>query len=359
MRSFQAGQDERYMRLALCQARKGLGKTSPNPAVGALIVRDGIILSTGWHKQAGGAHAEIEALAALPAYSCAKGATLYVTLEPCSSHGRTPPCTEAIVAARLARVVIGSIDVNPKHQGKGIERLKEAGIEVTTAVLEEECRRLNAGFNKWITSGQPWVIAKFAQSLDGRLTRPPGESQWLTNNRSRRLTHRLRASVDAILVGAETIRKDNPRLTARPIGGRLQPWRVILTRSGDLPPTAHVLTDEFRDRTIIYRDVTWPAFLKELGSRGITRLLVEGGGDTLGQLSDLNLIDEVWCFIAPLVTGGDKPTIGGIGAKSIGDARKLDSIRYKRVGDDVLIVGVCGKYAPGPLQEQGEGCSLH
>ena len=353
MRPLQSGQDERYMRLALCQARKGLGKTSPNPAVGALIVRDGIILSTGWHKQAGGAHAEIEALAALPAYSCAKGATLYVTLEPCSTYGRTPPCTEAIVAARLARVVIGSIDVNPKHGGKGIERLRKAGIAVTTAVLEEECRRLNAGFNKWITSGQPWVIAKFAQSLDGRITRSPGESQWLTNNRSQRFVHRLRATVDAILVGAETIRKDNPRLTVRPLRSRSQPWRVILTRSGDLPPSAHVLTDEFRDRTIIYQDVEWPNLLKQLGSRGITRLLVEGGGHTLGELSDLNLIDEVWCFIAPLVTGGEKPSIGGIGAKSIGDARKLDSIRYKRVGDDVLIVGVCGKHAGSSVTDRG------
>jgi diaminohydroxyphosphoribosylaminopyrimidine deaminase / 5-amino-6-(5-phosphoribosylamino)uracil reductase len=340
---FRGGADDRYMRLALCQARKGLGRTSPNPAVGAVVVRDGIILSKGWHKEAGGAHAEIEAIAALPANSSAKGATLYVTLEPCSTHGRTPPCTEAIVAARLARVVIGSIDVNPKHQGRGIEQLRNAGIEVTTAVLEEECRRLNAGFNKWITSGQPWVIAKFAQSLDGRITRPPSESQRLTNNRSQRLTHRLRSTVDAILVGAETIRKDNPRLTVRPSRGRLQPWRVILTRSGDLPANAHVLTDEFRDRTIIYRDVEWPDLLKELGSRGITRLLVEGGGNTLGQLSDLNLIDEIWCFIAPLVTGGEKPSIGGIGAKSIGDARKLDSIRYKRVGDDILIVGVYGK----------------
>jgi len=343
-RPFQGGEDEHYMRLALCQARKGLGQTSPNPAVGAVLVRNGIILSQGWHKQAGGAHAEIEALAALPPNTSTKDATLYVTLEPCSTHGRTPPCTEAILAAGLARVVIGSIDPNPKHQGKGIEQLTKAGIEVTTAVLEEECRRLNAGFNKWITRGQPWVIAKFAQSLDGRITRPAGESQRLTNNRSQRLTHRLRSTVDAILVGAETIRKDNPRLTVRPPRGRSQPWRVILTRSGNLPPNAHVLTDEFRERTIIYQDLKWPDLLRELGSRGITRLLVEGGSNTLGQLSDLNLIDEIWCFIAPLITGGEKPSIAGIGAKSTGDARKIDPIRYKRVGDDVLIVGVCGTY---------------
>jgi diaminohydroxyphosphoribosylaminopyrimidine deaminase / 5-amino-6-(5-phosphoribosylamino)uracil reductase len=330
--------DERYMRLALCQARKGLGKTSPNPAVGAVAVRDGIILSKGWHEEAGGPHAEIQALAALPAKGCAEGATLYVTLEPCSTHGRTPPCTESIIAAKLARVVIGSIDMNPKHQGRGIEQLRNAGIEVTTAVLEKECRRLNVGFNKWITSGQPWVIGKFAQSLDGRLTRPPGESRWLTNNRSLRLTHRLRSTVDAILVGAETIRKDNPRLTARPNRARLQPWRIILTRSGNIPSDAHVLTDAFRDRTIVCQNVEWADLLKELGSKGITRLLVEGGGNTLGQLLDLNLIDEVWCFIAPIFTGGDKPSIGGVGAESIGAARNLDPIRFKRVGDDILIV---------------------
>jgi diaminohydroxyphosphoribosylaminopyrimidine deaminase/5-amino-6-(5-phosphoribosylamino)uracil reductase len=243
--------------------------------------------------------------------------------------------------------VIGSIDVNPKHQGRGIEQLKNAGIEVTTGVLENECRRLNVGFNKWISSGQPWVIGKFAQSLDGRITRPPGEPRWLTNNRSLRLTHRLRSTVDAILVGAETIRKDNPRLTTRPNPGRLQPWRIILTRSGNIPEDAYVLTDAFRNRTIVYQNVEWADLLNQLGSKGITRLLVEGGGDTLGQLLDLNLIDEIWCFIAPLFTGGDKPSVGGIGAESFGAARNLDPIRFKRVGDDILIVAARKSHPAG------------
>jgi diaminohydroxyphosphoribosylaminopyrimidine deaminase / 5-amino-6-(5-phosphoribosylamino)uracil reductase len=331
--------DERYMRAALCQARKGLGKTSPNPAVGAAIARDGIILSTGWHKKAGGPHAEIEALTRLPTNDSAKGATLYVTLEPCSTHDRTPPCTDAILAAKLQRVVIGSIDVNPKHQGRGVKQLVDAGVEVTTGVWEEEGRRLNAGFNKWITSGEPWVIAKFAQSLDGRITRPPDESQQLSNDRSLRLTQRLRSTVDAILVGAETVRQDNPRLTLRPAQGQLQPWRIILTRSGMLPSHSHLLTDEFRERTIVYKNVMWPGFLKELGSKGITRLLVEGGGETLGQLSDRNLIDEVWSFVTPLLVGGDKPSIAGTGSGSMSDANRLDPIRYKRIGDDVLIIG--------------------
>jgi diaminohydroxyphosphoribosylaminopyrimidine deaminase / 5-amino-6-(5-phosphoribosylamino)uracil reductase len=331
--------DERYMRLALRVASKGLGRTSPNPAVGSVLVRDGTVLSTGWHRRAGGPHAEIEALSALPSAGLAAGATLYVTLEPCSTHGRTPPCTEAIIAARIRRVVIGAIDVNPKHQGRGIEQLKDAGIAITIGVLEAKCALLNVGFNKWVTAGLPWVIAKVAQSLDGRTTRPPGEPQWLSNNRSLRLVHRLRATVDAILVGAETVRRDDPQLNVRPGTVGFQPWRVVVTRSGNLPPGAKLLTDENRERTIIYRDAAWLDILKDLGTRGVTRLLVEGGGDVLGQLRDQNLIDEVWCFITPLLTGGDKPSFGGVGSGRLEEANRLCRIRYKRLGNDVLVVG--------------------
>jgi diaminohydroxyphosphoribosylaminopyrimidine deaminase / 5-amino-6-(5-phosphoribosylamino)uracil reductase len=331
--------DKRYMRLALRLASKGLGPTSPNPAVGAVLVRDGMVLSTGWHRRAGGPHAEIEALSALPDLESAAGATLYVTLEPCSTHGRTPPCTDAIIGARIRRVVIGAIDANPAHEGRGIEQLKNAGIAVTVGVLEADCSLLNVGFNKWITKGVPWVIAKVAQSLDGRITRPPGEPQWLSNSRSLRLAHHLRSTVDAILVGAETVRRDNPRLTVRSRNASLQPWRVVVTRSGDLPPDLNLLTDEYRDRTIIFRGAAWLDILKDLGTRGVTRLLVEGGGDVLGQLSDQNLIDEVWCFITPLLTGGDKPSFGGTGIESLEAARRLHRIRYKRLGNDVLVIG--------------------
>ena len=331
--------DKRYMRLALSLASKGLGRTSPNPAVGAVLLRDGEILSTGWHKRAGGPHAEIEALSALPDLESAAGATLYVTLEPCSTHGRTPPCTDAIIGAKIRRVVLGTIDPNPKHEGRGIKQLQDAGIAVTTGVLEAECALLNVGFSKWITKGIPWVIAKVAQSLDGRITRPPGESPWLSNSRSLRLVHRLRSTVDAILVGAETVRRDNPSLTVRPDQASLQPWRAVVTRSGNLPVDAKLLTDEYRDRTIIYRDTTWVDVLRDLGGRGVTRLLVEGGGDVLGQLNDQNLIDEIWCFITPLLTGGDKPSFGGIGTKSLEAARRLHRIRYLRLGNDVLVIG--------------------
>jgi diaminohydroxyphosphoribosylaminopyrimidine deaminase / 5-amino-6-(5-phosphoribosylamino)uracil reductase len=331
--------DERYMRLALRQARKGLGKTSPNPAVGAVLVRDGRILSTGWHRRAGGPHAEIEALSTLPGLESAAGATLYVTLEPCSTIGRTLPCTDAIITAKIGRVVTGAIDPNPKHQGRGLDQLRSAGIAVTTGILEEEAGLLNVGFNKWITTGIPWIMAKVAQSLDGRITRPAGEPQRLSNNRSLRLVHYLRATVDAILVGAETVRRDNPRLTVRINTQSLQPWRIIVTRSGNLPANTTLLTDEYRDRTLVYQETGWLDLFKDLGARGVTRVLVEGGSDILGQLRDLQLIDELWCFVTPLLTGGDKPSFGGAGVENMMDASRLHRIRYQAIGDDVLVTG--------------------
>jgi diaminohydroxyphosphoribosylaminopyrimidine deaminase/5-amino-6-(5-phosphoribosylamino)uracil reductase len=337
--SIPAELDERYMRLALCQARKGLGKTSPNPAVGAVLVKDGKVLSTGWHRRAGGPHAEIEALSALERIEMAAGATLYVTLEPCSTVGRTPPCTDAIIAGKIERVVIGAIDPNPNHQGRGLERLRGAGITITTGILEEEAGLLNVGFNKWITTGRPWVIAKVAQSLDGRITRPAGEPPRLSNDKSLRLVQHLRATVDAILVGAETVRQDNPRLTVRTGSRPLPPWRVVVTRSGNLPREATIFIDEYRDRTLIYQRIAWQEMLEELGAKGVTRLLVEGGGDILGQLRDLQLIDEIWCFITPLLTAGNKPSFGGEGVAQMGDATRLHRVRYKRIGDDVLVTG--------------------
>jgi diaminohydroxyphosphoribosylaminopyrimidine deaminase/5-amino-6-(5-phosphoribosylamino)uracil reductase len=334
-----ASLDERYMGLALRQARKGLGRTSPNPAVGTVLVRDGAILSTGWHQRAGGPHAEIEALSALPNPESAAGATLYVTLEPCSTTGRTPPCTEAIIRAKIGRVVIGAIDPNPRHQGRGLEQLRVAGIAVTTGVLETESVLLNVGFNKWITTGMPWVIAKVAQSLDGRITRPANETQQLSNSRSVGLVQSLRATVDAVLVGAETVRRDNPRLTVRTGARETQPWRIVMTRSGNLPGDAILLTDEYRDRTLVYRGTGWFDVLKGLGAKGVTRLLVEGGGDILGQLNDLRLLDELWCFVTPMLTAGNKLSFAGAGVENMADASRLHGIRYKRIGNDVLVTG--------------------
>ena len=326
------------MRIAVREAEKGLGRCSPNPAVGAVLVKGGKMLAKGYHRKAGRPHAEIEALRQADP-SAVSGSTLYVTLEPCSTFGRTPPCTDAIIATGIARVVIGAIDRNPVHAGKGIERLRSAGIRVTTGVLEERCRLLNVGFDQWISSGRPWVIAKIAQSLDGRITRPPGESPLLTGIAAQRRVQRLRATVDAIMIGAETLRRDNPRLTVRGVRAAKQPWRVVVTRNGLIPAESNLLVDHFRDRTLTYQNHSWDQVLADLGQRGVARLLVEGGGEVLGELLDADLVDEVWSFFAPLLTGGDKPSFGGQGVSENAAAKSLHHCRIERFENDVLVRG--------------------
>jgi diaminohydroxyphosphoribosylaminopyrimidine deaminase/5-amino-6-(5-phosphoribosylamino)uracil reductase len=328
--------DEKFMRAALLEAGKGLGRTSPNPAVGAAIVRGGKIIARGFHRAAGCPHAEVEALRKTKR---AKGATLYVTLEPCSTHGRTPPCTEAIVAAGISRVVIGAKDPNPRHAGRALKILRRAGIEVTCGILEKECRELNAAFNKWITTGMPLVIAKAAMSLDGRITRPRGEGQWLTGGAARRVAHKLRAQVDAIIVGAETVRADNPRLTVRGVRGAKQPWRVVLTRSGRLPEDAHIFTDAHRDHTLVFRGKSLRAVLRELGRRGVTSVLIEGGADVLAQAFAGRLVDRVQFHYAPLVVGGGKVCVAGSDPGFAGGSVRLTGLRWEREGDDVIVSG--------------------
>src|SRR6516162_2886656 len=245
-------QDEKFMRAALVEAKKALGLTSPNPAVGAVLVIDNRIVAKGHHREAGGAHAEINCLrdfgAPIPPH-----AVLYVTLEPCSTVGRTAPCTDAIVKAGLKNVVIGTTDLNPRHSGRGIVELQKAGVRVRNGILAQECTRLNEAFNKWIVTRRPFVIAKCGMSLDGRLTRTAGEPGWITDSSARRHARGLRERVDAVLVGAETVRVDNPRLTVRGTRRARQPWRVVLTRSGNLPRPAHLFSDGFASRTLIYR----------------------------------------------------------------------------------------------------------
>ncbi len=275
---------------ALAEARRGIGTASPNPAVGAVLVQRGRITATGYHRATGLPHAEIECLADAPGASL-RSATLYVTLEPCSTTGRTPPCTIAIVRAGVGRVVIGATDPNPLHGGRAIRELRSAGIEVTTGVLAVECTRLNEAFNKWIVTGKPFVIAKCGMSLDGRLTRTPNEERWLTSPAARRHARQLRAQVDAIVIGAETLRQDNPRLTTRGEGNGRQPWRVVLARSGKLPRAAHLFTDRFAGRTLVYRRKSLVQVLADLGRREITSVLIEGGGDVLGQAFDARLVD--------------------------------------------------------------------
>jgi diaminohydroxyphosphoribosylaminopyrimidine deaminase/5-amino-6-(5-phosphoribosylamino)uracil reductase len=329
--------DQRFMRAALREARRGVGHTSPNPAVGAVIVRGGRVVARGFHRRAGEPHAEIEALRALKNPALARGATIYVTLEPCSTHGRTPPCVEAIVAAEFARVVIGAIDPNPAHAGRGVESLRRVGIGVTTGVLEAECRALNAAFNKWIVTGLPHVTAKAGMSLDGRLTRPPGEGQWLTSAASRADAHRLRAEVDAILIGAGTLRADNPRLTVRGVPGVRQPWRVVVAGRDPLPKGAHIFTDEHRDRTLVYRGKSLRTVLRDLGRKQIASVLIEGGTRVLGEAFDARLVDRVEFYVAPLLCGGPAVVVGGKGAGSTAESLALQNPRYTKIGSDLRL----------------------
>jgi diaminohydroxyphosphoribosylaminopyrimidine deaminase/5-amino-6-(5-phosphoribosylamino)uracil reductase len=333
----QQGSDKKFIQAALAEAEKGLGTTSPNPAVGALLVWRDRIIARGHHRRAGGDHAEIDCLRKLPDPIPAE-AVLYVTLEPCSTRGRTAPCANYIIQRGVRRVVIGAVDPNPKHRGRAIGLLRAAGIDVSTGVLEDECARLNEAFNKWIVTGEPFVIAKCGMSLDGHLTRPAGETRWLTSESARSHARQLRALVDAIIVGAETIRRDNPRLTVRK-GRRIQPWRVILTKSGRLPRDAKVFRDSKRERTLVYRNQSLRAVLRDLGRREITSVLIEGGGDVLSQALDQRLIDKVQIYIAPIFTGGGVLAFGGNGTASTERSLRLDLPRYQRIGPDICITG--------------------
>jgi diaminohydroxyphosphoribosylaminopyrimidine deaminase / 5-amino-6-(5-phosphoribosylamino)uracil reductase len=326
------------MRTALAEARRGIGRASPNPAVGAVLVRGQRVISRGYHRASGLPHAEIECLTAAPRGSL-RSAALYVTLEPCSTIGRTPPCTEAIVRTGVGRVVIGATDPNPLHGGRGIDQLRASGIEVTTGVLAAECSRLNEAFNKWIVTGKPFVIAKCGMSLDGRLTRAPNEGRWLTGPVARRHAMQLRAQVDAILIGAETLRRDDPRLTSRGVRGARQPWRVVLSRSGKLPLTAHLFADRFAARTLVYRNKALRQVLADLGRREITSVLIEGGGNVLGQAFDARLVDKVQFYLAPVFTGGPVLAVPGRGAGSTAGGAKLSQTRFERLGPDLVVTG--------------------
>jgi diaminohydroxyphosphoribosylaminopyrimidine deaminase/5-amino-6-(5-phosphoribosylamino)uracil reductase len=327
------------MRVALVEAKKGLGQTSPNPAVGAVLVMNKKIVARGHHRGAGLRHAEIECLAQLRG-AALKTATLYVTLEPCSTVGRTLPCTDAIVAAGVKQVVIGATDPNPRHAGRGITLMRQAGVDVRTGVLGSECALLNEGFNKWIQTRQPFVIAKCGMSLDGRLTRPSNESRWLTGRRARIHARQLRAQVDAILIGAETLRRDDPRLTIRGVQKKAkQPWRVVLSRSGKLPRNARLFTDRFAHRTLVYRNKSLESVLGDLGRKEITSVLIEGGGDLLAQALEARLIDKLQIYLAPLLTGGPVLAFPGEGAGSSAEALELTKMCYQKLDHDVCING--------------------
>jgi len=334
--------DIRYMRRALSLASRAWGRTSPNPMVGAVVVRDDHIVGEGWHHQAGTPHAEVHALRA--AGDAARGATLYVTLEPCSTTGRTPPCTDAVLQAGVARVVVAMADPNPEHAGRGLHLLAAAGIDVDVGVCGDRAAQLNEAFACWTRFRRPLVILKLAATLDGRIATATGDSQWITSPASRRAVQRLRQGCDAIMVGGETVRRDNPQLLVRsPARWPCQPLRLIASRSGELGPAPQVLTDGLAETRIVHASSPgrWRSLLTRLGGEGITCLLVEGGGELAAELLNADVVDKVVWFQAPRILGGrgSRPAVGGPDPTSLSASHDLQDVTVTRYGIDLMITG--------------------
>lgn len=268
-----------------------------------------------------------------------RGATAYITLEPCCTHGRTPPCTRTLIDAGVRRVVVGAIDPNPRHRGRGLRILEKTGIKTQSGVLARECAALNPEFNHVMSTGLPWVIAKCGMSLDGRLTRPPGEGQWITSPAARKDAMKLRAAVDAVLVGAGTVRADDPALTVRGIRGAEQPLRVIWAPRGLPPKSSQLMRAAKSGDVLVLREKNLRAALRRLGRQGIQRVLLEGGGRTLGCAFDGQLVQEIVFYVAPLLAGGAVPAVGGRGAGRIADAASLTEVDYWRIGGCLRIRG--------------------
>jgi diaminohydroxyphosphoribosylaminopyrimidine deaminase / 5-amino-6-(5-phosphoribosylamino)uracil reductase len=320
---------EDFMRAALVEAEKARGRTHPNPVVGAVVVKAGRIAARGHHVKAGLPHAEANALRA--AGTRARGADLYVTLEPCNHHGRTPPCTETILAAGVKRVFYGSRDPNPNVGGKGARRLKRAGVEVSQ-LLTAECDAANEAWLKFITEGLPWVVLKAAVTLDGKLATGAGDSKWITSESSRALVHRWRNELDAVLVGAGTVRADDPLLTVRGIPAGRNPVRVVL---GALPPRAKMLRE--RGETLALQGPL-RSVLRRLAARGLTSVLVEGGARVHGAFVRDGLWDELRLFIAPRLAGSDALSWAAFkGPLRMRDALGAMLLDVRRIEDDVLL----------------------
>ncbi|MGA2797953.1 MAG: bifunctional diaminohydroxyphosphoribosylaminopyrimidine deaminase/5-amino-6-(5-phosphoribosylamino)uracil reductase RibD [Thermoguttaceae bacterium] len=362
--------DRWHMRRALELAANGQGSVEPNPMVGCVIARGAEIIGEGWHRRFGGPHAEVEALHL--AGPRATGATMYVTLEPCSHFGKTPPCTMAVLASGVKRVVIAMKDPFPQVAGAGAAELHRGGVEVEFGLLELEARRLNAPYLKLLATGRPWIIAKWAMSLDGKMAAAGGESRWISNEQSRKVVHKLRGRMDAIIVGRETALKDDPMLTARPPGPRTALRVVLDTRAslsldsqlvrtaaeapvlvavGNEAPASNRrrLSDagcevfEFVGETHIDR---LHGLLEELGRRRMTNVLVEGGGRVLGSLLDARQIDEVHVFIAPKLIGGSQAAVpfAGGGIERMSEALCIDAPEVEKIGDDVYVRGRVNRY---------------
>lgn len=355
--------DLRYLRRTLALARRALGRTSPNPMVGAVVVKDGRVVGEGYHPQAGTPHAEVFALRAAGEH--AAGATLYVSLEPCAHYGRTPPCADAVAGAGIRRVVFASLDLDPRVAGEGLEKLKRAGIEVEYGALAAEEARLNEAYRHWQRTRQPFVTLKMAASLDGKIATRTGQSQWITGEAARRDVHRLRGVSDAILTTAATVLADDPALTARVPGGR-DPRRVVIDARLRTSPEARVyapaerppllvtsITDEARLAVFRARGVEVIPLLAsagrfdlntvmaELGARDIVSLLVESGGAFAGALLDARCAHKLRLYLAPLLIGGADavPALAGLGSPTLADAPRLRDAQWRRIGEDWRVEG--------------------
>ncbi len=359
---------ERYMRLALGLALKGAGRTSPNPMVGAVVVRGGKIIGRGYHQRAGGDHGEIAALKR--AGKRARGATLYINLEPCTHQGRTPPCTPVVIQSGVKQVVVGMVDPNPRVSGRGIKRLRQAGIQVRVGVLEGECRRLNEAFIKFIRHHVPFVILKLAATLDGKIATSTGDSQWVTGEAARGYVHRLRNRVDAVVVGIGTVLADNPKLTCRISKGR-DPFRVVLDGRLRISIRANLLSQRNSEKTIVVTSprasakkakgiektgaevwrfplrggwIPFPALLKRLGRLGFLSIMIEGGGSTAARALKEGVVDQVVFFYAPKIIGGEgRGMIDGLGIKKMSRSRTIREMEMKRFGQDIMVTGYINK----------------
>jgi diaminohydroxyphosphoribosylaminopyrimidine deaminase/5-amino-6-(5-phosphoribosylamino)uracil reductase len=355
-------EDVPLMQAALDEAKNGIGLTSPNPTVGAIIARNNTILARGWHKAAGHPHAEIEALKNLSNPADTRDATLYITLEPCSTRGRTPPCTEAILQAGIKRVVVACLDANPAHAGAGIQILRNAGIETAWGVLESEALWLNRAFFKRITTGLPWVIWKCAMTLDGKISLQHGQPTRITGDASHLDTHRLRTEVDAIIIGSGTARIDDPSLTIRHVNvppGKQQPWRVVITSgsNGPLPNTLRLFTDPHRDRTLVHTGKSLTESLRELAASGVNSVLLEGGGILSGAFLEQGLIDEACVYIAPILAGAAPAALQTSTALNTLGNNRFRWIHHSRTGEDLRIRGIMTRWLPERL-DATNGSSL-
>jgi len=363
--------DEFYMKRALRLARRGEAWVSPNPMVGAVIVKKDRIIGEGYHQKFGGNHAEINAINQVT--EPIKGATIYINLEPCTHHGKTHPCIESIIGAKPARVVIGTPDANPIVTGKGIEALKRHGIKTTVGVLEKSCKELNERFFKFMRTGIPFVTLKFAQSIDGRIATASGHSRWISSEQSLKFAHALRSHHDAVLVGSGTLSKDDPELTVRLSRGR-NPLRVVVDSHLRISLNARILKDQDKARTIVattnYADrekrarltdlgievlavdtdkdrrVDLMRLLMELGKRNISSVLVEGGADIITSMLVEQLPDRVIIIIAPKIVGKGIEAIGDLGIKNINESLRLAYRKVRRLGDDLIIDGRIEKKSP-------------